>query len=61
MKPRRMRWADYMTRVAEERKVYKALVRKPVGKRPIGKPMRKWEIASELISVRSAGGGGVME
>jgi hypothetical protein len=27
----------------EERKVYKILVGKPEGKRPLGKPRRRWE------------------
>jgi hypothetical protein len=29
--------------MGEERKVYKVLVRKPEGKRPLGRPRRKWE------------------
>jgi hypothetical protein len=32
-----------MTRIGEERKVYKILVRKPEGKRPLGRPKRRWE------------------
>jgi hypothetical protein len=27
----------------EDRKVYKVLVRKPEGKRPLGRPRRRWE------------------
>jgi hypothetical protein len=29
--------------MGEYRKVYKVLVGKPVGKRPLGKPRRRWE------------------
>jgi len=32
-----------MARMAEERKVYKVLVGKPEGKRPLGRPRRRWE------------------
>jgi hypothetical protein len=39
---RTMRWAGYVARVGEER-VYKALVGKPEGKRPLGRPMHRWE------------------
>jgi hypothetical protein len=34
-----MRWAGNVARVGEERKVYKVLV----GKRPLGRPRRRWE------------------
>jgi hypothetical protein len=43
VKSRRMRWAGHMARMGEERKVYKVLVGKPEGKRPFGKPRRRWE------------------
>jgi hypothetical protein len=32
-----------VARVGEERKVYKVLVGKPEGKRPLGRPRRMWE------------------
>jgi hypothetical protein len=32
-----------VTRMGEERKVYKVLVGKPEGKRPLGRPRRRWE------------------
>jgi hypothetical protein len=38
-----MRWAEYMARMGEERKVYYVFVGKPEGKRPLGKPRRRWE------------------
>jgi hypothetical protein len=43
--------------MGEERKLYKILVGKPEGKRPLGRPRRRWEIGSELIFVRLASGG----
>jgi hypothetical protein len=43
VKSRRMRWAVHVARVREERKVYKVLVGKPEGKRPLGRRRRIWE------------------
>jgi hypothetical protein len=43
VKSRRMRWAGHVARMGEERKVYKVLVEKPEGKRPLGRPRRRWE------------------
>jgi hypothetical protein len=40
---RRMRWVGHVARMGEERKVYKVLVGKPEGKRPLGRPRRRWE------------------
>jgi hypothetical protein len=37
----RMRWAGHVARMGEERKVYKVVVEKPVGKRPLGIPRRR--------------------
>jgi hypothetical protein len=43
VKSRRMRWAGHVARMGEERKVYKVLVGKPEGKRPLGRPRCRWE------------------
>jgi hypothetical protein len=43
MKSRRMRWAVHVAHVGEERIVYMVLVRKPEGKRLLGRPRHKWE------------------
>jgi hypothetical protein len=43
MKSRRMRWAGHVARMGEERNVYKVLVGKPEGKRPLGRPRRRFE------------------
>jgi len=39
----RMRLAGYVARVGEKRDVYRVLVGKPEGKRPLGRPSRRWE------------------
>jgi hypothetical protein len=43
VKSRRMRWEGHVARMGEERKVYKVLVGKPEGKRPLGRRRRRWE------------------
>jgi hypothetical protein len=43
IKSRRMRWAGHVARMGEERNVYKVLTGKPEGKRPLGRPRRRWE------------------
>jgi len=35
-------WAGHVARMCEEMWVYRVLVRKPEGKRPLGKPRRRW-------------------
>ena len=42
IKSRRMRWAGNVARMGEERGVYRVLVGKPEGKRPLGRPRRRW-------------------
>jgi len=43
IKSRRMRWAGQIARMGERRGVYRVLVGKPEGKRPLGRPRRRWE------------------
>ena len=43
VKSRRMRWAGHVSRMGEGRGVYRVLVGKPEGKRPMGRPRRRWE------------------
>jgi len=38
-----MRWAGYVVRMGERRCVYRILVGKPEGKRPLGRLRRRWE------------------
>ena len=42
IKSRRMRWAGHVARMGEERGVYRVLVGKPEGSRPLGRPRRRW-------------------
>jgi hypothetical protein len=43
IKSRRMRWAGHVVRMGEGRGVYGVLVGRPKGKRPLGRPRRRWE------------------
>jgi hypothetical protein len=43
--------------MGEERKVYKVLVGKPEGKRPLGRPRRRWKNGSRM-DLREIGLGG---
>ena len=43
IKLRRMRWTGYVARMGNRRGVYRVLVGKPEGKRPLGRPRRRWE------------------
>ena len=40
---RRMRWAGHVARMGERIGVYGVLVGTPEGKRPLGRPRRRWE------------------
>jgi hypothetical protein len=41
IKSKRMRWAGHVARMGEGRGVYRVLVRKPEGERPLGRPRRR--------------------
>jgi hypothetical protein len=43
IKSRRMRWAGHMACMGEGRGVYRVLVGRPEGKRPLGRPTCRWE------------------
>ena len=42
IKSRRMRWAGHVARMDEEWGVYRVLVGKPEGKRPLARPKSRW-------------------
>jgi hypothetical protein len=42
VKSRRTRWAGHVAHMGEERGVHRVLVGKPEGKRPLGRPRRRW-------------------
>jgi hypothetical protein len=41
-----MIWAVHVARVGERGVIYKILLGKPEGRRPLGRPMRQWEYKS---------------
>jgi hypothetical protein len=43
IKSRGIRWAGHVARMGEERKLYKILVEKPEGKRPLRRSRSRWE------------------
>jgi hypothetical protein len=53
IKSRRMRWAGHVARMGEKRNVYRLLVGKPEGKRPLGRPRRRWidNIKIDLLEI----------
>jgi hypothetical protein len=42
IKSRRTRWSGHVARLTEKRNAYRLLVEKPEGKRPLGRPRRRW-------------------
>jgi hypothetical protein len=53
IKSKRMRWAGHAARMGERRNPYRILVGNPDGKRPHGRPRRRWvdKIKMDLIEV----------
>ena len=49
IKSRRMRWAGRVAHMGESRGVYKFLVRKPEGKKLLGRPRHRWGIILRQI------------
>ena len=43
IKSRRLRWAGHIARTEEGRSAFKILTGIPTGKRPLGRPRRRWE------------------
>jgi hypothetical protein len=50
---RKMSWAGHVARMGEKRNVHRLLVRKPEGKRPLGRPRRMWidNIKMDLLEI----------
>jgi hypothetical protein len=57
MKSRRVRWAGHVERMGEKRNAYRILVGNPEGKRPLGRPRRRWDdnIRMDLREIRWGG------
>jgi hypothetical protein len=58
IKSRRMRWTGHVARIWEKRNAYTILVGKPEGKRPLGRPRRKW-VDNINMNLREIGFGGM--
>jgi hypothetical protein len=58
IKSRRMRWAGHVARMGEGRNVYRVVVGKPDGKRPLGRRRRRWENGIKM-DLGEIGWGGV--
>ena len=56
VKSRGMRWAGNVARMGEGRGVHRVLVGKPEGKRPLGRPKRRWEYNIKM-DLQEVGGG----
>jgi hypothetical protein len=58
IKARRMRWAGHVARMREVRGAYNILVGRPEGRRPLGRPRRRWEDSIKM-DLREIGFGDV--
>jgi hypothetical protein len=58
IKSRRMRWAGHVARIGKKRNAYRILVRKPGGKRSLGRPTRRW-VDNIKIGLREIGWDGM--
>jgi hypothetical protein len=58
IKSRRMRWAGHVARMGGKRNAYRLLLGKPEGKRPLGRPRRRW-VDNIKIDLLEIGWGGV--
>jgi hypothetical protein len=58
IKSRMMRWTGHIARIGANRNAYRILVGKPEGKRPLGKPKRRWKYNIRL-DLREIGWGGM--
>jgi hypothetical protein len=51
IKSRRLRWAGHVARMEEGRSAFKILTGTPAGKRPLGRPRRRWDIRMNLKEI----------
>jgi hypothetical protein len=56
IKSRRMRWVGHVARMGEKRNAYRLLVGNPEGKRPLGRPRRRW-VDNIRMDLREVGWG----
>jgi len=58
IKSKRMRWAGHVACMGEGRGVCRVLVGKPEGKRPLGRPRRRWDDNIKM-DIQEVGCGGM--
>jgi hypothetical protein len=58
IKSRRMRWAGHVARMGEKRNAYRVLMGNLEGKRPLGRPRRRW-VDNIKIDLREIGWDGI--
>jgi hypothetical protein len=58
IKSRRIRWAGLVARKGEKRNIYRILVGKREGKKPLGRPRRRWVDNNKMV-LREIGWGGM--
>ena len=58
IKSSRMRWVGHVARMGESKGVFRVLVGKPEGKRPLGRPRLRWE-DNIKIDLQEVGCGGM--
>ena len=53
IKSRRLRWAGHVARMEKGGSAFKILTAKPTGKRPLGRPRRRWQdnIRMDLVEI----------
>jgi hypothetical protein len=56
VKSKRMRWEGHVARMVEKRGVHRVVVGKPEGKKPLGRPRRRWEDNIKM-DLQEVGGG----
>jgi len=44
-----LRWVGHVARMGERRGIYRVLVGKPGGKRPLGRPRHRWEDNIKMV------------
>jgi hypothetical protein len=54
IKSRRMRWAEHVARMGAKRIAYRILMGRPEGRRPLGRPRRRW-VDNIKIDLREIG------
>ena len=57
IKSKRMRWAGHVAYIVARRDLYRVLVGKPEGRRPLGRPRHRWEVNIKMDGQEVGWGG----